>query len=155
MSFPHYYLRLLFYSEVENSKCCICECKLNNYYSLSSLMNMCSLYALSTFHNSWPDSRLVSGRRMFLLEKQKEAKCSASLAASQLAVVWQTACVWGSVCPEKVTSVFMDFLSLHDYSSLKVIKHCKLHKSGEKGRVREMRGKTHLHLYLKWQMQMD
>lgn len=46
-------------------------------------------------------------------------------------------------------------LSLHDYSLLKVIKYCKLHKSGEKGREWEMRGKAHLHLYLKWQMQMD
>lgn len=47
------------------------------------------------------------------------------------------------------------FLSLHDYSLLKVIKYSKLHKRGEKGREREMRGKAHLHLYLKWQMQMD
>lgn len=59
-----------------------------------------------------------------------------------------------SLCREKVTSVFI-FLSLHDYSPLKVIKYCKLHKSGEKGREPEMRGKAHLHLYLKWQMQMD
>ena len=47
------------------------------------------------------------------------------------------------------------FVSLHDCSLLKVIKYCKLHKRGEKGREREMRGKAHLHLYLKWQMQMD
>lgn len=47
------------------------------------------------------------------------------------------------------------FMSLHDHSLLKVIKYCKLHKRGEKGREREMRGKAHLHLYLKWQMQMD
>lgn len=47
------------------------------------------------------------------------------------------------------------FLSLHDCSLLKVIKYSKLHKSGETGREWEMRGKAHLHLYLKWQMQMD
>lgn len=63
-----------------------------------------------------------------------------------------------SVTPqrEKFTSLSVFFFpSLHDYSLLKVIKYCKLHKSGEKGREREMRGKAHLHLYLKWQMQMD
>lgn len=37
-----------------------------------------------------------------------------------------------SVCKEKVTSLTV-FLSLHDYSLLKVIKYSKLHKSGEKG----------------------
>lgn len=99
---------------------------------------------------------------------QKEGKYSSlhrtcSKLLSQLAVLWFMACVFDlanfnllcqSLCREKVTSVFI-FLSLHDYSPLKVIKYCKLHKSGEKGREPEMRGKAHLHLYLKWQMQMD
>lgn len=101
---------------------------------------------------------------------QKEGKYTSlhrtcSKLPSQLTVQWFMGwCVWScfanfnllclSLCRKKVTSVFI-FLSLHDYSPLKVIKCCKLHKSGEKGREQEMRGKAHLHLHLKWQMQMD
>lgn len=100
---------------------------------------------------------------------QKEGKYTSlyrtcSKLPSQLTARWFMGwCVWSrftnfnllclSLCRKKVTSVFI-FLSLHDYSPLKVIKCCKLHKSGEKGREQEMRGKAHLHLHLKWQMQM-
>lgn len=46
------------------------------------------------------------------------------------------------------------FVRLPDCSLLKVIKYCQLHTSEERGREREIRGNAHLHLYLKWQMQM-
>lgn len=65
-----------------------------------------------------------------------------------------TCCVSHSV-ERKSHFTICIFLSLHDCSLLKVIKYSKLHKSGETGRGWEMRGKAHLHLYLKWQMQMD
>lgn len=71
-----------------------------------------------------------------------------------LILLTSTCCVSHSAERKSHFTVCM-FVSLHDYSLLKVIKYCKLHKSGEKGREREMRGKAQLHLYLKWQMQMD
>ncbi len=71
-----------------------------------------------------------------------------------LILLTSTCCVSHSAERKSHFTVCM-FVSLYDCSLLKVIKYCKLHKSGEKGREREMRGKAHLHLYLKWQMQMD